>query len=41
MQRVRAKAPGGKTRVTALLVDQADFGVAPVRPELVGFDDVR
>src|SRR6516162_2314607 len=41
MQRVRAKAPGGKTRVTVLLVDRADFGAAPTHPEQARFADAR
>src|SRR6516225_6475173 len=41
MQRVRAGAPGGKAHAAVLLVDQADFGAAPDRPEQARFDDAR
>jgi hypothetical protein len=40
MQQARAKGPAGENRVPVLLVDQADSGAAPGRPEQARFDDV-
>src|SRR5262249_43084574 len=41
MRQARVGALGGQARVAVLLADQADFGAAPGRPELIRFDDVR
>src|SRR6516165_5465818 len=41
MQRVRARAPGGKARAAVLPEGQADFGAAPGHPEPTRFDDSR
>src|SRR5262249_4210014 len=41
MRQARVGALGGQAHVAVLLADQADFGAAPGRPELIRFDDVR
>src|ERR1700751_2201415 len=41
MQRVRAEAPGAKAHAAVLLVDQADFGVAPTQPGSIRLGDAR
>ena len=41
MQRVRAKAPGGKAHAVVLLAIQVDFAAALNRQESVEFDDER